>query len=53
LENLIPTPKDTTERQKIGIFGWSLEKAPFGAKIQIQIFMSELVTNYCPPFENF
>ena len=36
MENLIPTPKDTAERQKMGIFGWSSEKAPLAAKLSVQ-----------------
>jgi hypothetical protein len=36
LKNLIPTPKDTTERQKMGIFGWSLEKAPLAPKFKFK-----------------
>jgi hypothetical protein len=35
----IPTPKDTAERQKMGIFGSVFGEGTFGAKIQIQIFI--------------
>jgi hypothetical protein len=30
------TPKDSTERQKMGIFGWSLEKAPLAPKFKFK-----------------
>jgi hypothetical protein len=39
LENLIPTPKDTAERQKMGIFGWSSEKAHLVPKFKFKSYV--------------